>query len=54
MKTVDQFMKEYFASRPASERLINAKLEQEGFDVMRDWKIALIEYLSESYSEYLN
>ena len=50
----DHFKKDYFAPRPASERLINAKLEQEGFDVMRDWKIALIEYLSESYSEYLN
>ena len=48
----DYFRNEYFAPRPASERLINAHLEKEGLDVMRDWKIALGEYLNESYSDY--
>jgi dTDP-4-dehydrorhamnose reductase len=49
----DYFKKEYFAPRPASERLINARLEKEGLDVMRDWKVSLKEYLSDSYPEYL-
>ena len=50
----DHFEKEYFAPRPASERLINARLEKEGLDVMRDWKTSLSEYLGESYSQYNN
>jgi len=50
----DYFKKEYFASRPASERLINARLEQEGLDIMRHWKISLSEYLNEYYSDYIN
>ena len=50
----DHFKKEYFAPRPASERLINARLEQEGLDIMRDWKIALKEYLIKDYSFYLS
>jgi dTDP-4-dehydrorhamnose reductase len=50
----DHFKKEYFAPRPASERLINARLEKEGLDVMRDWKIALKEYLIKDYSFYLS
>jgi dTDP-4-dehydrorhamnose reductase len=49
----EHFKKEYFAPRPASERLINARLEQEGLDIMRDWKVSLKEYLSDSYPEYL-
>ena len=50
----DYFKKEYFAPRPVSERLINARLEKEGLDVMRDWKTSLSEYLGESYSQYNN
>ena len=50
----DHFEKEYFAPRPVSERLINARLEQEGLDIMRDWKKSLSEYLSESYSDCMN
>ena len=45
----DYFNKEYFAPRPTSERLINARLNQEDLDVMRDWKISLREYLIEAY-----
>ena len=48
------FEKEYFASRPTSERLINARLNQEGLDIMRDWKIALKEYLIKDYLSYLS
>jgi dTDP-4-dehydrorhamnose reductase len=47
------FEKEYFAPRPDSERLINAKLNIRNFNVMRDWKVCLEEYLSSSFSEYL-
>jgi dTDP-4-dehydrorhamnose reductase len=49
----DYFQKEYFAPRPASERLINARLTAEGLDIMKDWKTALSEYLSEAYSSYI-
>ena len=48
----DYFQKEYFAPRPASERLINARLNEDGLDVMRDWRISLSEYLSKSYTNY--
>ena len=47
------FKKEYFAPRPDSERLINAKLNIRNFNIMRDWKFCLEDYLSSSFSEYL-
>jgi dTDP-4-dehydrorhamnose reductase len=50
----DYFKKEYFADRPASERLVNKKLNLQGLNVMRDWKIALREYLSDYYADYLS
>ncbi len=50
----EYFQKDYFAPRPASERLINARLSEEGLDIMKDWKIALSEYLNETYPEYIN
>lgn len=43
----------YFAPRPDSERLINAKLEQRGLNKMRNWKICLSEYLTTYYRDYL-
>lgn len=43
----------YFAQRPANERLINRKLEMRGLNLMRDWKIALQEYISQYYQNYL-
>ncbi len=49
----DYFKKEYFASRPASERLINKKLNLRKLNIMRDWKVALREYLRDYYCEYL-
>jgi dTDP-4-dehydrorhamnose reductase len=47
------FKQEYFAPRPNSERLINAKLDIRDLNIMRDWKVCLEDYLNSSYSEYL-
>lgn len=49
----DFFKKEYFAERPDSERLINKKLELRGLNMMRDWKVAMREYMSLRYKDYL-
>ncbi len=49
----DYFIKKYFAKRPPSERLINTKLNLRKMNIMRDWKIALNEYLKNYYSDYL-
>jgi len=43
----------YFAQRPASERLVNKKLELRNLNTMRDWRDALNEYIDLYYSEYL-
>ena len=40
----DFFKNEYFAPRPASERLVNMKLNARGLNVMQDWKSCLKEY----------
>ena len=45
--------KDYFAKRPASERLVNSKLNLRGLNIMRDWKICLKEYLDDYYKNYL-
>jgi dTDP-4-dehydrorhamnose reductase len=49
----DFFKKEYFAERPPCERLINKKLELRNLNIMRDWRIALKEYLKDYYQDYL-
>lgn len=49
----DYFKKEYFAPRPDSERLINRKLNLRGLNIMRDWRVALKEYLEDYYDGYL-
>jgi len=49
----DYFSEEYFAERPPSERLVNKKLDIRGLNVMRDWKIALKEYVDSYYQGYL-
>jgi len=49
----DYFAKEYFAARPASERLITKKLDELGLNIMRDWRVCLDEYLAEAYVGYL-
>ena len=40
----DFFKKEYFAPRPACEKLVNLKLTQRGLNIMRDWKVCLADY----------
>jgi dTDP-4-dehydrorhamnose reductase len=48
------FAEEYFAARPASERLVTTKLDLRGLNRMRDWKTCLEEYLADAYSGYLD
>jgi dTDP-4-dehydrorhamnose reductase len=50
----DHFVEEYFAARPASERLITKKLDLRGVNIMRDWRLCLDEYLAEAYAGYLD
>lgn len=49
----DYFKNEYFADRPACERLVNKKLSLRGVNMMRQWEIALEEYLNDYYKGYL-
>lgn len=46
------FGKIYFAPRPDSEILVNAKLNQRNLNLMRDWKVCLKEYLLTYYDGY--
>jgi len=50
----EYFAEEYFADRPACERLINKRLNDIELNIMRDWRVALNEYILEYYSAYLN
>ena len=50
----DYFAKEYFAERPVCERLVNKRLDDLGLNIMRDWKVALEEYLNDYYPEFVN
>jgi dTDP-4-dehydrorhamnose reductase len=50
----DHFAKEYFAARPASERLLTKKLDLRGLNIMRDWRTCLDEYLAARYAGYLD
>lgn len=43
----DYFKQEYFAARPASEKLVNMKLHARGFTHMPHWREALAEYAEE-------
>lgn len=45
----EYFKDQFFAERPASERLITKKLDLRGVNKMRDWRIALKEYLNEYF-----
>jgi len=49
----EYFKKDYFAARPLSERLTNTKLDFRKINVMRDWKVALKEYVTKYYKDYL-
>ncbi|MFI8380433.1 SDR family oxidoreductase [Leeuwenhoekiella sp. NPDC079379] len=50
----DHFKEEYYAERPASERLLTKKLDLRGINQMKDWKIALNEYIDGYYQGYLD
>ncbi len=45
----DYFKDRYFAERPASERLVTTKLQLRQVNEMRDWRIALKEYIGEYF-----
>jgi len=47
----DYFRQEYFAPRPASEKLTNMKLHARGFTHMPHWRNALAEYAKEFTAE---
>jgi dTDP-4-dehydrorhamnose reductase len=49
----EYFAEQYFAARPASERLITKKLDLRNLNIMRDWRVCLDEYLPEYYTDYL-
>ena len=49
----DYFKEEYFADRPRCERLVNKRLNDFGLNIMRDWRVALKEYLEDYYSEFI-
>lgn len=49
----DYFKNEYFAERPPCERLMNKKLNIRNINLMRDWKVALKEYIDTYYKSYL-
>jgi len=49
----DYFAKDYFAPRPPCERLVNNKLNLRGLNQMRDWRVALEDYVSDYYAEYV-
>ncbi len=49
----DYFKDIYFAERPPCERLENRKLRLRNTNIMRDWKIALQEYIENYYQGYL-
>jgi len=48
--STDFFKKEYYAPRPVNERLINLKLDLLGLNIMKDWKVALREYINKDFS----
>jgi len=49
----DYFKDTYFAERPTCERLVNRKLKIRNINLMRDWKVALKEYIDTYYIGYL-
>ncbi len=49
----DYFANEFFAPRPASERLVNLKLDLRELNLMRAWRTALREYIRDYYADYV-
>jgi dTDP-4-dehydrorhamnose reductase len=50
--TSEHFAQQYFAPRPPCERLVNYKLKLRNMDLMRDWRVALHDYLRDYFSDY--
>jgi dTDP-4-dehydrorhamnose reductase len=50
----DYFKDVYFAARPPSERLLTKKLDLRGVNYMRDWRLALDQYIRDYYAGYLD
>ncbi len=48
----EYFKKDYFAERPACERLINKRLNDVNLNLMNDWRTSLSNYIKEYYKEY--
>jgi dTDP-4-dehydrorhamnose reductase len=51
--TSEYFKDTYFAPRPPCERLVNKKLDLREINIMRDWKVALKEYIDTYFKDYL-
>ena len=51
--STDHLKEVYFANRPDCERLINKKLNDLDLNIMRDWRVALKEYINFYYKDYL-
>lgn len=49
----DYFKATYFAERPPCERLVNRKLIIRNLNLMRNWEVALEEYITTCYKGYL-
>jgi dTDP-4-dehydrorhamnose reductase len=47
------FKERFFAPRPRSEMLFNQRLEDMGINLMRQWNVALKEYLARDYTHVL-
>lgn len=45
----EHYAAEYFAPRPPCERLFNYKLTLRGMNMMRDWRVALSDYIENYY-----
>ena len=50
----EYFKDQYFAARPASERLINTKLILRNLNSMNNWKDSLHHYLDTAFKHLLN
>lgn len=50
----DFFNVEYFVRRPRSEMMINSNLRKIGCHQMRDWNIALREYIEQYFSDFIS
>jgi dTDP-4-dehydrorhamnose reductase len=49
----DFFKEEYFAPRPYSEMMCNENLGKLGINIMRNWKLALSDYIHKHFSHYI-